>query len=304
MIKQTLNSFKLYDLIKMNDHNEVIKETKNIISMMYDNFDYPLYETVCDDIIKLFNGEYPGYRSCNTEYHDLYHTINTLLATVRLIHGYSIKNKTLSKDVVLLGLFATLFHDTGYIQKTGDKKGTGARYTMIHVDRSIKFAKTYLYNKGFTKKEVSDCANMINCTKINKDVDRIKFSSCDTMTVGKILGTADCISQMADRIYLEKLLFLFKEFMEGNISDFKNEFELLKKTTLFYKDVRERCDGLLGGMNKYMIYHFKVRWGINEDLYQKAIDNNMMYLNKITNEFSKDYLSFLKRGNITKKLIN
>jgi len=51
-----------------------------------------------------------------------------------------------------------------------------------------------------------------------------------------------------------------------------------------------------------MVHHFKARWGINEDLYQKAIDNNIQYLTKIANDISKNYLSYLKRGNILKKL--
>ena len=302
MQHEKVKSYKLYDLINMDDPIEVINETKKIISLMYENFDYPLYEKVCNDVIRLFNGEYPGYRRCNTAYHDLNHTMNTLLAMIRLIHGYSIKKGMLSKHKVLIGLFAALFHDTGYIQKSGDKKGTGAKYTKKHVDRSIRFARAYLYQNGATKRDVYDCTSIIKCTQLNRNVDTIKFGSSEAMVIGKILGTADCIGQMADRIYIEKLLFLFKEFNEGNISEFENEFDLLKKTTLFYKFIQNRCEKQLGGMNHYMVHHFKARWGINEDLYQKAIDNNIQYLTKIANDISKNYLSYLKRGNILKKL--
>lgn len=304
MLHHTNKPVKLYDLIKMDDRSEVIYETKKIIAMMYENFDYTTYEEVYNDIIKLFKGEYPGFQSCNTEYHDLNHTLNTLLATARLMHGYSLKKGVLSKDMVLIGLVAALFHDTGYIQKIGDKKGTGARYTINHVDRSIKFAREYLLKKGFKKKDIYDCSNIIKCTNINSKIDSIRFKSHDSMVIGKILGTADCIGQMADRIYLEKLLFLFREFVEGNIKDFKNEFDLLKKTTLFYMLIQDRCENELGGMSHYMVYHFKARWGIDEDLYQKAIDNNIQYLNKIANDLSENYLSYLKRANIVERLLN
>jgi len=36
-------------------------------------------------------------------------------------------------------LNAALFHDTGYIQEKSDDEGTGAKYTSIHVKRSIQF---------------------------------------------------------------------------------------------------------------------------------------------------------------------
>ncbi|HOP86807.1 MAG TPA: hypothetical protein PKZ54_10105 [Syntrophorhabdaceae bacterium] len=297
------NTVKLYDLVKMDDTLEVFNETKKIISMIYENFEYALFEKVYNDVIRLFRGEYPGYRGCNTDYHDLNHTLNTLLATIRLIHGYSIKKERFHEHIVLIGLFAALFHDTGYIQKTGDKKGTGARYTLKHVDRSIKFAKNYLYQNKATIDDIYACACMIKCTELTKNIDKIKFNSHDAMVIGKILGTADSIGQMADRLYLEKLLFLFKEFNEGNIYKFINEFDLIKKTVSFYNFILDRWKKQLGGMNRFMVYHFKVRWGINEDLYQKAIDNNINYLKKIVNDVSENYLSYLKRGNISKKSI-
>ncbi len=295
---------KLHDLIKMDDYEEIYRETKNIISIMYKDFDYVFYETVYSDIIRLFKGEYPGYRPCNTEYHDLNHTLNTLLAMVRMMHGYFIKNNKLSKDMLLLGMLGALFHDTGYIQKSGDKKGTGARYTLKHVERSIRFAREYLKNKGFSRQYIHDCASILKCTITTLDINSIRFRSDEIKMLGKMLGTADFISQMADRIYLEKLLFLFREFVEGNITGFEDEFDLLKKTASFYNAVQERCYNQLGGMEGYVVYHFTERWGIHEDLYRKAIENNMSYLKKIINDFSQNYLHYLKRGNIVEKLKN
>ncbi len=292
---------KLHDLIKMDDHEEVFKETKHIISMIYRDFDFALYESAYSDIIRLYNGEYPGYRHCNTEYHDLNHTINTLLAMVRIIHGYTIKNNMLSQNMVLLGSLGALFHDTGYIQRTGDRKGTGAKYTLNHVDRSIRFAREYMKGKGFSKKDIHDCVDILKCTLISMDINSIRFSSDEIKMLGKMLGTADFISQMADRVYLEKLLFLFREFVEGNITGFEDEFDLLKKTTSFYNNVQQRCCTQLGGLEEYVIYHFIERWGIHEDLYKKAIDNNMGYLKKIINDFSQNYLNCLKRGRIVER---
>ncbi|HOJ72050.1 MAG TPA: hypothetical protein PLR38_09485 [Syntrophorhabdaceae bacterium] len=295
---------KLYDLVKMDDPEEVLKEIKQIISFMYGDFDLETFESAFSDTVKLFEGRYPGYRPCNTEYHDLIHTMNTLLAMVRLMHGYKIKMGLLSKNMVLLGMISALFHDTGYIQKTGDKKGTGARYTLNHVERSIRFAKDYLSSKGFSQKEIQDCASMLRCTIVSIDIESIRFGSDETKIIGKMLGTADFLGQMADRTYLEKLLFLFREFMEGNIIGFKSEIDLFKKTISFYDSVRTRFKEQLDNMYHYAVYHFKVRWGINDNLYEKAIESNIQYLRNIMENYTRDYLEHLKRGNIVEQYIS
>ena len=39
-----------------------------------------------------------------------------------------------------LGLLGILMHDTGYLKRTEDMQGTGAKYTLTHVRRSAEFA--------------------------------------------------------------------------------------------------------------------------------------------------------------------
>ena len=117
-----------------------------------------------------------------------------------------------------------------------------------------------------------------------------------------MLGTADLLGQMADRDYLEKLLFLYYEFREGNVLGFENELDLLKKTIDFYTSINERFVRELGNLNKYMIYHFKERWNINKDLYQEAIERNIEYLKYILDKHEKNYHYYLRRGNIVTKV--
>jgi hypothetical protein len=40
------------------------------------------------DSANLFRGEYPGYRACDTLYHDMQHTLDVTLAMARLINGH------------------------------------------------------------------------------------------------------------------------------------------------------------------------------------------------------------------------
>ena len=63
------------------------------------------------------------------------------------------------------------------------------------------------------------------------------------------MGSADLLAQLADRLYLEKLLLLFMEFEEARLPEFETALELLQKTADFYDSVaRKRLDEQLGGV--------------------------------------------------------
>ncbi|MCH7636404.1 MAG: hypothetical protein IIA12_01880 [Proteobacteria bacterium] len=40
------------------------------------------------DFERLFTGRFPGYRGCDTTYHDVQHTLDMTLALARLVAGY------------------------------------------------------------------------------------------------------------------------------------------------------------------------------------------------------------------------
>lgn len=290
----------------MEDPDAVYAEVRHIISIMYPAPDCQLFDVILhkvfEDTINIFTGKYPGYRECNTEYHDLRHTTDIFIASARLLHGVHLHTKSLSQETVMLALACALLHDVGYIQTVDDNDGTGAKYTLTHVSRSIEFTKEYFLKIGCPENYAAKCSNIIQCTNLSVNVADIHFDSEQTATAGKIIGTADLIGQMADRIYLEKLLFLFCEFEEGDVKGFEDELDLLRKTIGFYEFIDKRITGPLDGLNKYLIYHFKERWGINEDLYGTAIKRNFDYLNTILNDCENNYRSYLNRGGIVARL--
>jgi hypothetical protein len=63
---------------------------------------------------------------------------------------------------------------------------------------------------------------------------KVTYPSANIEIMGKMLGTADLLGQMADRLYLEKLIPLFHEFEEGKVPGFESELNLLRKPTNFY----------------------------------------------------------------------
>ncbi len=103
---------------------------------------------------------------------------------------------------------------------------------------------------------------------------------------------------MADRTYLEKLLFLFYEFKEGGVMGYDNELDLLKKTIDFYAMTQKRVAHELDSVNEYIRYHFKARWNLDRDLYMEAIENNINYLKFLLENHEKDYRDHLRRGEI------
>lgn len=293
---------QLSALVDMGSPAAVLGEIQAIILMMFPDFDFTRINTAFEDVVRLFEGTYPGYRGCNTEYHDLKHTTDATMAMIRLIHGASISGEVFCERHVSLGVIATLFHDTGYIQSVDDAVGTGAKYTANHIQRSIDFMERYFIRYGFTTADFDDCRNMLFCTGLSTRVDTLTFSTREIELLSKMLGTSDLIGQMADRTYLEKLLFLYHEFKEGNIPGMQSELDVLKNTIKFYEMTKKRFEGVLGGVSNYASAHFRERWAIDMDLYKETIKKNMEYLEFVLQNHEQEYREFLKRGDYVKKL--
>lgn len=284
------------DILHVRDVELVRREVRAVVSALAPGFDFTDFERVFDDVVTLFEGRFPGYKACNTDYHDLGHTLSTLLATARLMHGVHIERKPLTPRLVNLGLIAALLHDTGYIQRAGEAGGTGARHTLTHVFRSVLFTAAYLRDAGLREEDARDCGAMIQCTAPSADISKIRFAEHGVETVGHIVATADIVGQMADDIYLEKLSILYQEFQEGGVRGFENEFDLLKKSMGFYEFITYRLRLDMGNVFRCLRSHFLARHGIDRNLYDEYIRKNMVYLARIVEEHGEDYPRMLRRS--------
>src|SRR5205085_10726315 len=92
----------------------------------------------------------------DARYHDLEHTMQGTLCFARLLQGYhgTGVDPQLREGMVQLGLVAILLHDTGYLKTRDDKEGTGAKYTLVHVNRSCDFAAKLLTEKGYSNAQI------------------------------------------------------------------------------------------------------------------------------------------------------
>jgi hypothetical protein len=290
------------ELIPIADPQAVFDEVCRIVKITNTDLDLTVLSLVFRDILKLFKGEYPGYQKCNTWYHDLKHTTDSLLAMARLIHGASLNGLTLPDRDVLLGLAATLFHDTGYIQSLGDLKGTGAKYTLVHVARSVAFMEKYFGASGISSRDFEYCRSCVRCTGLETKIGEIQFESVYHCEVGWMLGTADLLGQMADRTYLERLPFLYREFEEAHVPEYESELALLRKTPAFWEFSKQRFVKELGNVDRYMPDHFLSRWGLYRDLYREYIKKNIAYLKFILKNHESEYRRYLRRAGLMKIL--
>ena len=287
---------KLYELTDTGSPAATIAEIKNILLLLDPAPDPGPIEEIFEDIIRIFNGDYPGYKASNTKYHNLEHTCSSALASARIIHGLTVQGHSFPPRLVQLCLIGTLFHDTGLIQTEDEVEGTGARHTVGHEDRSIALMESYLAGKGFSREEIRDCGHMIKCTELFYPMEKIPFASDAVRILGKVVGTADLVAQMADRNYQEKLPLLFMEFQEAKVDGFETPLELFSKTEEFYRKVaRKRMRNELEGVSAAALHHFRERWNIDRNLYEDSIKHNIRRMkDTVTESFLQ--LSILTGG--------
>ena len=293
---------QLSEFVNMDSPEAVLAEGQVILKLISPEFEVAPVAAAFRSTVSLYEGNRPGYQACNTEYHDLRHITDTFLAMARLIHGGILDGNTFTDRGIVLGLIATILHDTGYIQKESDSEGTGAKYTTQHVRRSMDFLERNISDYGLSGEDVRDGRDMILCTDLAADIPKIEFSSKEVELLGKMLGTADLLAQMADRMYLEKLLFLYYEFREGEVGDYKSKVDLLRKTIGFFDFIDHRLKSVLGATHRFVSPHFASRWGIHSDMYGEAIEKQKIYLKQILGISDTDPLDYLRREGIVDRV--
>lgn len=198
------------------------------------------------DVADLYAGRWSTHEACAVTYHNFSHALDVCLATARMLSGWNRVEQTqvLEEKYFQLGMAASLFHDAGYIKDKGDNAGSGGKFTLIHVGRSMDIAREYLVRKQWPEDEVDAVARIISITDYNKSPDIAPlFQDIRLKTIAQIVATADLVAQMADTDYIQRIDDLFTEFQE--VYDFENREVLIKKGTKVYKTVQEIRDGTI-----------------------------------------------------------
>lgn len=238
------------------------------------------------DLARLYRGEYPGFRECDTDYHNLQHVLDVTLGMARLLDGCvrAAGAGTLTERLFRLGIVSALYHDCGYIRRRKDTKhANGAEYTTVHVSRGVEFLEEYLPKIGMADL-VQAASRIVHFTGYEIPVDRIRVPGPEFRLLGNLLGSADILAQMADRCYLEKCYDrLYPEFVRGGIARkrhkdgseeivFASAADLIFKTPRFYQGATKRLREDLGGCCNYVERHFG-----GQNLYFDELEKNISH---------------------------
>ena len=268
--------------------SKVQQELQSIYFAVFPQGDPDFIPRVFDWTSDCFTGRYKDYQAIDARYHDLQHTLQVTLCMARLLRGRHVAKATpvLTQKMFEVGLTAILLHDTGYLKKRKDTQGTGAKYTLIHVDRSMEFAAEMLREKNVPIAEIRAVQNMIRCTGVNVNLSAIPFQSEQERITGYSLGTGDLLGQMAAPDYVEKLPILYSEFAEafhynagkmGSEDMFSSAEDLLQKTPLFWeKYVKNKIENDFQGLFRFL----NDPYPDGNNLYVERIEKNMSRLRR------------------------
>lgn len=296
-----LNQNDVTNRVNVEDADQVRDAVIELYAARYPGSDFSELSRAFGDVRALFEGTYPGYLPCDTLYHDARHTLDMTLAMARLIEGHDRicpSGEALGPRRAALGVIIALLHDAGYLRRSSEAQvENGAIFTKVHVSRSADFLARYLPTIGFGA-EAETASRVVHFTGYEIDVDDIKVSDPKDRLIGHMVGTADLIGQMSDRMYLEKCReFLYQEFVLGSIAReklpdgrevvrYSSPEDLIYKTPGFYEYVaRDRISRKLGAADRYAEAHFD-----GPSLYQAEIDSNMRYLREAIENADLDRL--------------
>lgn len=280
-----------------------LKDTKAVVAAIDailhnrfgEGFGFPLLEQAVTDLARAFRGDYSGLLRCDTLYHDLRHGFDSGLAMARLIDGHAIATpqnapEHIDSEHALLGVLLALYHDIGLLRRTDEAPLRGAQLTPVHEARGVEFVRDYLYRTPLA--HLAEKAELIMVTRLVWHMPP-DMPALDR-AIASLLGTADIVSQLADRDYLEKCRdFLFAEFSMFGLAGapdvlYPDPKTLLKRTPGFYTDLlRRRLQFEYNVADRFLKIHFG-----GACPYDASIRRNLIYLDEL---LAKGNLSLLRR---------
>ncbi len=278
------NDFDVTDTVCVADPRVVEAAVTDILRDMNATADLAPVAAAFRLFVQLFTGRLPGYVGCDTPYHDARHSLDGALAFARLISAHDAHvapEARLGVDRAILGVAIALFHDAGYVRHKSDTADNGAFYTLTHVARSARFLREHLPMMGLGDK-ADLAAELVHFTGFEIPLEKLEVANEADRVLGHMLGTADLMSQTADRCYLEKCRdFLYPEFVACGLAgpalpgstacDHPDPMALLATTEPFNESIRKtRLDGAFASVHRYFADYFGGR-----NRYREAIDDNL-----------------------------
>lgn len=240
--------------VRISDPDAVFAALDELLRARYGDYRRARLRHAFETFTALYAGSLKGYLGCDTWYHDVQHSLDCTLAMARLVVSHDasvIPQRRLGPDLAVFGIVCALFHDAGYIRRDTEADiANGAVLTLTHVERSARFLDAYLPQIGFAKlAPVSH--KIVHFTGYEIALEDIHVRGYKHRMIGKLLGTADILSQCSDRCYLEKCYrYLYREFeycgLAGEAQQgrpapvYSSPEDLMAKTPSFVKHLFEQ----------------------------------------------------------------
>ena len=119
----------------------ILKDIRTICEMNYSDNDITLVERVLSDIIDLFHGKRPGYQACDTGYHNLFHTFQTIPPFVGMIDGW---NKGGGVPRISKKYFRRWKYDQGVLRASLLENSRHKKYMGIPYNPMLDFLKSLI----------------------------------------------------------------------------------------------------------------------------------------------------------------
>jgi len=248
------SDFDITNTVRVSSPHAVLQAVEQLYVPLWPGIDMDPVRRAFAQFDDLFSGRVPGYAGVDTLYHDRQHTLDVTLTMARICVGYEQQVEVLWKlgpERSLVGVVLALFHDVGYLRRAADPVRNGAELTRTHVSRGVEFLRGYLPHLGMgTWTEVA--AQVLHFTGYERPFSELVLNDARDLRLGHLLGTADMITQLADRCYLEKCRDrLYPEFVLGGMAlplanaspesvRYASGLDLLRQTPQFVNETRAK----------------------------------------------------------------
>ena len=286
------SDFDITNTVRVSSHTAVLQAVEQLFALAWPGASTAVVRRAFTQFDDMFSGRVPGYAGVDTLYHDRQHTLDVTLTMARLCAGYEQQVETLWKlgaERAMVGVVFALFHDVGYLRRSADTtQRNGAEFTRTHISRGIEFLQEFLPELQLGHWN-GIASQVLHFTGYEKPFTDLVLEDARDVRLGHLLGTADMITQMADRCYLEKCRDrLYPEFVLGGMAlplsnasaqqvRYASGLDLLRQTPQFVEETRsKRLDGEFNRAYRYLEILFD---GSNP--YIESIERNMAYLDQV-----------------------
>lgn len=294
--------FDVTGTVQLDDAAAVADAIGGILARTYgsSSFDRELLHASFTFVERLYAGEQAGWLACDMPYHDLRHALDAALAMARLVDGCHVDrcDRALEPDLGSVAVLLALLHDTGFLRTTAESSLCGPQLAQGHEARSAAFASDYLRSTSLARH--AGLAPLIMATRMaTSPAAALDGHDAPAVTIGRMLGSADLLCQMADRRYLERCYHhLYPEMLLGGGdpargADNRPRFvvedarKMLARTPGFLKEAAlPRLREGLGDVARHLPAHFR-----GHDPYEASMTDNIARCERIVAEQRWDLLA-------------